>query len=292
VLLTRILGIIFPIFAIVSVGYAYGRWRRVDMSMVNTMNMDVLVPALLFFVLSSKNFDLARYGDLALGAAAVVIGSGVLALAVAWLARLQAKTLVPPMMFTNTGNMGLPLAVFAFGEQALPAAVMLLIVTNGLHFTLGTFLMDHRAALLGVIRKPIVAATLLGLGFNLLGWTLPGPVSITVEMLGQASIPLLLFSLGVRLTEVDLRDWKIGALGAVLCPVTGIVMVLMLRPLLDLTPLQSGLFLVYGALPPAVLNFLVAEQFNQEPKNVASIVLLGNLAATVSIPLALFFALK
>ena len=136
------------------------------------------------------------------------------------------------------------------------------------------------------------AVTLLGLGFNMIGWTLPGPVNVTMQMLGEASIPLLLFSLGVRLTEVDLRDWRIGALGAVLCPLTGIAMVLMLRPLLDLTPLQSGLFLVFGALPPAVLNFLVAEQFNQEPKNVASIVLLGNLAATVAIPLVLFFALR
>lgn len=290
-LLTRILAIIFPIFAIVAAGYGYGRWKRPDMATVNTLNMDVLVPALLFHVLSSKNFDIAQYGDLALGAVAVVFGSGLLALPVAWLARVEVKTLVPPMMFTNSGNMGLPLAVFAFGEAALPAAVVLLLITNGLHFTFGTYLMDRRAQLLSVLRIPIVFATLAGLGFGVLGWTLPQPVDITVEMLGQASIPLLLFSLGVRLTRVDLRDWRVGALGAVLCPATGVLLVLVVRPFLELTPLQSSLFLVFGVLPPAVLNFLVAEQYQQEPTKVASIVLLGNLATVVTVPVILAFAL-
>ena len=65
------------------------------------------------------------------------------------------------MMFTNSGNIGLPLAVFAFGERALPAAVVLFLVENGLHFTLGTYLMDHRAPLRKVLVQPIVAATLV-----------------------------------------------------------------------------------------------------------------------------------
>lgn len=289
--MTRIFTIIFPIFAIVAAGYGYGRWKRPDMATVNTLNMDILVPALLFHVLSSENFDITQYGHLALGAVAVVFGSGLLALPVAWLTRVEAKTLVPPMMFTNSGNMGLPLAVFAFGEAALPAAVVLLLITNGLHFTLGTYLMDRRAQLLSVLRIPIVLATLAGLGFGLLGWTLPHPVDITVEMLGQASIPLLLFSLGVRLTQVDLRDWRVGVLGAILCPATGVLLVLAVRPFLELTPLQSSLFLVFGVLPPAVLNFLVAEQYRQEPTKVASIVLLGNLATVATVPLALAFAL-
>jgi hypothetical protein len=290
-LIIRLFGIIFPVFAIVAVGYLYSRWRQPDMTAANQINMTILLPALIFHVLSGKDFQLAEYGWLALGGIAVVLGSGLLALLATKVARLSIKTFVPPMMFTNSGNIGLPLAVFAFGEAALPAAVVLFLVENGLHFTLGTWLMDHRAPLRKVLIQPIVAATLIGIAFSLFRWDVPTPVRETVNLLGQASIPLLLFALGTRLTRIDFSEWRIGVLGAILCPLTGVVMVLLVRPFLELTPLQTSLLLVFGALPPAVLNYLVAEQYRQEPGKVASIVLIGNLAGFISLPIALAFAL-
>ena len=291
-LILRLFSIVFPIFAIVAVGYLYSRWRQPDMTSANQINMTILLPALIFHVLSGKDFQLAEYGWLALGAAAIVLGSGLLALPVAKVSGFSFKTFVPPMMFTNSGNIGLPLAVFAFGEQALPAAVVLFLVENGLHFTLGTYLMDHRAPLRKVLVQPIVAATLVGIAFSLFRWGVPAPLRETVNLLGQASIPLLLFSLGTRLTSVDFREWRIGLLGAVICPVTGVLMLLIVQPFLSLTPLQSSLLLVFSALPPAVLNYLVAEQYRQEPGKVASIVMLGNLAGLVSLPIALAFVLR
>jgi malate permease and related proteins len=287
----RIIGIVFPVFAIVAVGYVYGRLRRPDLAAVNQLNMTVLLPALIFSVLASRDFRLAEFGALAGAATLVVLGSGLLAWPVALLARVPARTFVPPMMFTNSGNMGLPLAVFAFGEEALPAAVVLFIVENGLHFTVGTWLMDHRARWLDVMRQPIVLATLAGIAFALGDRALPEPLAAAVGLLGQASIPLLLFALGVRLTSVDLRDWRYGVLGAIVCPVTGLLMVLLLRQFLELDARQAALLLVFGALPPAVLNYLVAERYQQEPARVASIVLIGNLGSVIAIPLALAFAL-
>ncbi len=287
----RLFSIVFPVFAIVAVGYLYSRWRRPDMTAANQINMTILLPALLFHVLSGKDFRLVEFGWLALGCLAIVLGSGLLAIPVARAARIPLKTFVPPMMFTNAGNIGLPLAVFAFGEQALPAAVVLFLVENGLHFTLGTWLIDHRAPWHKVLRQPIVAATLIGIAFSLFRWDVPMPIRETVNLLGQASIPLLLFALGTRLTSVDFREWRIGLLGAVICPATGVLMLLIVKPFLQLTPLQASLLLVFSALPPAVLNYLVAEQYRQEPGKVASIVMLGNLAGLISLPLALAFAL-
>jgi predicted permease len=291
-MLLRIFAIVFPVFAIVAVGYVYSRWRRPNMTAANQLNMAVLLPALIFGVLSGKDFNLGQYGALAIGGLAVVLGSGLLAWPVARLARIPARTFVPPMMFTNSGNMGLPLAVFAFGEQALPAAVVLFIIENGLHFTLGTWIMDHRAHWLDVLRQPIVIATLAGIAFASTGWVMPRPLAAAIDLLGQASIPLLLFSLGTRLTTVDFREWRIGVLGAVVCPLTGVLVVLALLPFLDLPPAQQAMLIVFGALPPAVLNFLVAEQYQQEPGRVAAIVMIGNLGAFVAIPVALAFALR
>lgn len=290
-LIIRLFGIIFPVFAIVAIGYLYSRWRQPDMTAANQINMMILLPALIFHVLSGKDFQLGEYGWLALGGAGVVLGSGLLALLVAKVASLSYKTFVPPMMFTNAGNIGLPLAVFAFGEQALPAAVVLFLVETGLHFSLGTFVMDPRAPFLRILAQPIILATFIGVSFSFMDWSVPPPLGEAIGMLGQASIPLLLFALGTRLTRIDFSEWRIGVLGAILCPLTGVVMVLLVRPFLDLTPLQTSLLLVFGALPPAVLNYLVAEQYRQEPGKVASIVLIGNLASFISLPIALAFAL-
>ncbi|ROR32863.1 AEC family transporter [Inmirania thermothiophila] len=287
----RILEIVFPLFAIVGAGYLYGRLKRPDMTFANQLNMDVFVPALLFGVLAGKDFDPGAYGPLALGGFAVVLGSGLLALPVARLLGYAPRTFVPPMMFSNSGNMGLPLAVFAFGEQALPAAVVLFIIENGLHFTLGTWIMDHRAHWLAVLRMPIVVATLAGIAFSLTGLTLPPVLAVPIDMLGQVCIPLLLFALGVRLIDVDLTHWRTGLVGAVVCPATGLAVALAVRPLLHLPPLQEAQLLLFGALPPAVLNYIVAERYRQEPAKVASIVMLGNLGAFVTIPAVLAFVL-
>ena len=203
----------------------------------------------------------------------------------------NVKTFVPPMMFSNSGNLGLPLALFAFGEQALPAAVMLFIVENTLHFSLGMKMMDRKISLLSIMKIPMVFATVLGLGLSLSGWILPEVFTTSIEMLGMVAIPLMLFSLGVRLTSVNLEDWRIGLAGAIICPVTGIIMVLLITPFLSLNELQYGQLLIFGVLPPAVLNFMVAEKYNQQPKQVASIVLLGNLGSLATIPIVLYFLL-
>jgi predicted permease len=261
------------------------------MSFANQLNMDIFVPALVFWALADKPLDMSVFRDLTIGGVAVVLGSGMLIAPLLPLLKVDFKTFLPPMMFNNSGNMGLPVALFAFGEDVLQAAVVLFIVEMLLHFSVGMYIMDHRTRLSGLFRMPIVIATMAGLASGIAGWELPEPLANTIEMLGQVCIPLLLFALGVRLVGMDFRDWRIGLLGAVLCPLSGVAVVFLVSPLLNLSPVQQDLLLVFGALPPAVLNYIVAEQYGQEPSRVASIVMLGNLGSLIAIPTVLYFAL-
>ena len=288
---SQIFIIVFPLFAIVSIGFLYARKHSPDMVSANQLNIDLFTPALIFHVLSDKGFQLDAYYQLAAAAAFVVLFSGLLAWPVAKLMGFNTKTFLPPMMFSNAGNIGLPLALFTFGEKALPAAVLLFIVENTLHFSVGMKMINSKISLLNIIKIPMVFAAILGLSFSLTGWQLPVALSTSIEMLGQVSVPLMLFSLGVRLTSVDLQDWKIGIAGAFICPATGILLVLLLSPFLTLSDLQYGQLLIFGALPPAVLNFMVAEKYQQEPKRVASIVLLGNIGSLITIPAVLYYLL-
>jgi len=290
-LFLRILGIIFPVFAIAACGSVWGRRHRPDMSVVNRLNMEVFAPALVFWALSDKPFDFVLYRDLAVGGIAVVLGSGLLMLPLCRALGINLKTFLPPMMFNNSGNMGIPLALFAFGEQALQAAVVLFIIEMVLHFTVGLYMLDHRTRPLQLLRMPMIQATILGIACSASGITLPAPFANTIKLLGQVSIPLLLFALGVRLLDVNLRDWKLGVFGAIACPAAGVACVLLVRPWLSLDADQFAQLLIFGALPPAVLNVLLAEQYRQEPDRVASVVMLGNLGSLVAIPLTLWFAL-
>ena len=290
-MLLRIIAIIFPIFAIVAAGYAYARVKKPDMAFANQLNMDIFVPALVFAALASKDFDLMANWKLALGGTIVVLGSGLLAWPVAKLMKVPVNTLLPPMMFNNSGNMGLPLMVLAFGEQALPLAVVLFFVENTLHYSLGTWMLDHRAKLWNLWRVPVIAAAIAGLAVSLLKIQLWSPLYIGIKMLGDVSIPLLLFSLGVRLTDSAAKDVKLGLVGGALCPLAGMAIAWPMAALLGLDAMQTGMLLIFGALPPAVLNYIFAEKYRQEPERVASIVMIGNTVSLLFIPLALFFAL-
>ena len=299
-MLLRILAIVFPIFAIVAAGWGYARYRQtkggivggIDMAFANQLNMDVFVPALVFAALSAKSFDLAAYDRLALGALGVVLGSGLLAWGLARVLGEQPKTFVPPMMFVNAGNMGLPLMVLAFGEAALPAAVVLFFVENTLHYTLGTWLLDHHARLGNLWRVPVTFAALAALAFNLAGIEIWPPLYTSIKLLGEVAVPLLLFSLGVRLAVSTLSDLRIGLIGAVACPLMGMVLAWGLSFVFGLEGRDAAMLLVFGALPPAVLNFVFAERYRQEPVKVASIVMIGNLGALIFVPIALALTLK
>lgn len=290
-LLERIFQVVFPLLAIVVVGYLYARRIHTDMSVANRVNMDVFTPALILSVMADKSFDLALYQHLAIGALCIVIGSGLLLAPLCRIIGIRPKTFLPPMMFNNSGNLGIPLAVLAFGEHALPAAVVLFLVENTLHFTLGMYMLNPRIHPLSLLRIPMILAAIAGLVISGAGWVLPVYVKTFVDMLGQIAIPLMLFSLGVRMLSIDLSNWRSGVIGAVLCPLSGVLMALAVQQVLQLEETQFHYLLLFGALPPALLNYLVAERYNQDPQQVASIVLLGNIASLVIIPLTLAFIL-
>lgn len=287
----RLLAILFPIFGIVAAGFFYGRKHKPEMAVANRLNMDVFVPALVFAAMAGKSFDLVAYAPLALGGFLVLAICGLLAWPIARLCGVQAKTLVPPMLFNNSGNIGLPLAVLAWGENALPAAVILFMVENTLHFSFGAKLLDPKTRILMLWRIPVVFAAIAGLAVAVLKIPVWTPLVIAIKMLGDVSVPLLLFSLGVRMTDVSFGEWKLSVGSALLRPVAGMAIAWAVIQLLGLAGRDAAMLLVFGAFPPAVLNFLFAERYQQEPQRVASIVLVGNLAALIFLPLALALVL-
>jgi malate permease and related proteins len=295
----RILGIILPVFIIIAIGYAYGRLRREsvkhDMIAVNKVSMDVLCPLLVFSALAAKDFDLAQNAMLILAGILIALGSGLIAWPVARMLGYDPRSFVPPMMYNNCGNMGLPLAVLAFGTSGLSAAVALFMACNLIYFSVGIKIIEsgrnEHTPMWKFLLNPMMIAMGIGMLFALFRIVVPGPLMQAMKMLGDACIPIMLFSLGVRMLDVNLKSWHIGLVGALVCPIAGLAVAWVLDMILPLTPEQRGQMYLFASLPPAVFCFMIAERYKQEPDKVASIVLLGNLAALGFVPLGLWMGL-
>ena len=287
----QIFGIIFPVVAIVLVGYFYATKFQPNMETANTINMNIFLPALMFSVLSKESFQIQNYQLLAISGVIVIIGSGILAWIVAKALNINIKTFVPPMMFNNTGNIGLPLAVLAFGEIALGAAVVLFAIEMLLHFTFGAYILSKNANFMSIFRSPILIATLAGLSINIIDFELWLPFTQMIDLLGQAAIPLLLFTLGTRLIGINFGDWKLGVLGSFLCPLLGLIVALAAIQFIELEHLHYQQLILFSVLPPAVLNHMMAEKYKQQPETVASIVMIGNIGSLIVLPMALYYVL-
>lgn len=289
----RILEIVLPVIGIIMLGYALGRWwNKPDMRIVNRLNLEVFGPFLVLANLSDKGVDLVSLWPLVVASIIIVLGSGLLAWPFAKLSGQNPRTFVPPMMFNNCGNMGLPLALFAFGPTGVAGMVALFAASNLLHFTVGAFIVHKHAEFKRLLKSPMVWGTVIGAVLGLSGTTLPDSVHAPMKMVGDCAIPIMLLSLGVRMLDVKREDFSNSLLGAAICPLTGLLIAGLLVGVLPMTKEQVGLMFLFGSLPPAVLNFLVADYYKQEPEKVASIVLVGNIASIVFIPFGLLFALR
>jgi malate permease and related proteins len=290
-LIARIADVIIPVFLIVAIGYGYARRSPPDLSVFNRIALDVLAPVLVYSALAAEDFRLADHVPLLVGGTVLILGCGLLAWPVAKAFGAQPRTLVPVVMFNNCGNMGLPLALLAFGPANFGAAVALFSVSNLFHFSLGARITSASARTRDLLTSPLMIGTALGFASALTDVRPPDVVLSGLKLLGDALLPMMLFALGVRLTSLTRNGLALGLLGALTRPLLGLLIAIPLAWVLDLEGAARGQLLLFAALPPAVMQFMLAERYRQEPDKVAAMIMLGNALAIVFVPLALALGL-
>ena len=290
-LITRIADVIIPVFLIVAIGYGYARRKVPDLSVFNRIALDVLAPVLVYSALSAREFRIADHVPLLIGGPVLILGSGVLAWPLARLCGAQPRTLVPVVMFNNCGNMGLPLALLAFGPANFGAAVALFSVSNLLHFSLGARITSASARTRDLLTSPLMIGTGLGFASALTDLRPPDALLSGLKLLGDALLPMMLFALGVRLTSLTRAGLALGLLGALARPLIGLAIGIPLAWALGLEGAARGQLLLFAALPPAVMQYMLAERYHQEPDKVAAMIMLGNALAVAFVPLALAIGL-
>lgn len=283
-----VLQITVPVFFIILTGFLFTRWRQPRIDLIGKINIELFVPVLLIYVLSEKLPALNEIGPIIIAGLVVVLGSGLLVWPVLKLYKLDVRLILPPVMFNNSGNLGLPLAVLAFGEKALPWAVALFVVQVLLQFTVGVLILERRLNPVVLLKNPIFMSTLIGIGMYMAGLHVPALLLPGVKMLSEVAIPLMLIVLGGHLASAGFEAWKVGLIGAILTPLSGVLAAFAAIWLLPIPAEQQGLVILFGALPPAVMNAVLAEQYDLDRASSASIVAMGNVLAVVVLTVVLY----
>lgn len=287
----QIAEIMFPLIAIVSIGVMVGMRQNPQLDTINNINLNVFIPALVFASLIQQQFQFKEFAVLGLCGLILVLSTAVLAIPVAKLFGNQYRTIAPPLMFHNAGNVGLPLMSLALGPEGLAAALILFLVGNITHFGLGSYMLDHDAKWLRSMTSPAILAAILAVLLQAQNIQIAEFIILPIDMLGSIAVPLMLFSLGVQLSYANYNYWKLGVLIGIATPIIGVTLAFVIAAAIPLQQTQFAALILFGALPPAVMNFLFAKKYQQEPTKVSAIVLIGNVLGIISLPLALWFVL-
>ena len=253
--------------------------------------MDIFLPILVFYSISEKLPSITVLGTFSIGAVIVIIGSGIILYPVTKILKVNPRSFLPPMMLGNSVNLGLPLTLFAFGEEAMAMMITLALVQIIGQFTIGIMMYGGEAKAINLLKNPVILSMIAGLLFNYFNLHLPSILLTPTHMLSQVSVPLVIFALGVKLAFVDFSYWKIGLIGAILCPLSGILIALGVIAVFDYTPMQISLLILFSALPPAAMNAIMAEYYGHDSGLVTSIVAVGTVFSIISIPIVLYFLL-
>lgn len=286
----KLLDIVLPVLLVAALGYGFGRRseRPPDMDFINHANVMVFCPALVFSALLDNPVNLlAAWPLVAAGILIFIIPGGLLRLLPSPGGLPRAAVLVPGM-FRNTGNLGIPLMMLAYGKAQLGSIVVLFVLSNLLFFSLGLALLSRGGRRWEWLVNPNVWAAILGTALAPVHARIPQFAVTAIDMTGQIAIPLMLFGLGVRLAQDRITRFALALRINLLYLATGLITLPLVLWLLPLAPEWRRLVTLSLMLPPAVLNYLMSEQYDVAPRDVAGVVLLGNLLSIGVIPLVVW----
>lgn len=287
-MLFQLLDVLAPVLACALVGYLWGRWGPpFDEATASRLVIYISAPCLIFHslvTLSVAPEALARMALLAACAMALFAGLGAAALR---LLRLSPLTFLGPLTFTNCGNLGLGVCLFAFGEEGLALGVAYFTVSFVTHSLVGDMLFAGETSLRPIVRSPLAWAAVVSGAILACGLKVPVALSRTTELLGAPTIPVMLIALGVSLSRLRLRALGSALTVSLLRLAMGVGVGLMLASLFELEGVTRGVFILECAMPAGVLNYLFAQKYDRAPQSVAGVVLISTLLSLVVIPLLL-----
>lgn len=292
-MLSEIFAIVAPVIFCAAIGYIWvysGTDYPADF--VTRIVMNIGAPCLILSSLSQLDMDVAALSDMILASGLLMLSMLVLGSVLIRVLQLSLPTYLPPLLFANSGNMGLPLCLFAFGEQGLALALGMFMAGFTVHMSFGIWLVSAgKMQLVSLIKQPVIHASILSTVLVIYNISLPDWVVNTTGLVGGLAIPLMLITLGVSLANLKVSAWRRSLLFSATRLLLGFALGLWVVWVLELEGVARGVVLMQSAMPVAVFNYLLALRYQRQPSEVAGMVVLSTLLSFIVLPLLVSFVL-
>ena len=291
----KLIDVLFPVFFVIGVGYYLGKKdRKFDTTFITNFAGNIGTPAMIFYTITTTGVTLDIFIEYFIYAVIIICGFAVVGVLFLLFLKKDAISELPPLILPNTGNMGVPICLFAYGTEGLGVASAIASVIILFHFTIGVLLAKKSFSLDILIKNVPIYAIILSVIFLYFEWEVPGYIENTTFLLTYTTIFLVLMSLGIALTRLKVVSWShasiLGGVRVIIGPIIGYALI----RILNLDGFAAGVLLIQSAMPSAVLTYLVGSMYSKKRAvdNVASVIVTSTLMSFISAPIIVYISLR
>ena len=292
----KLFEVLFPVFFVVGIGYYLGKKNpKIDTTFITNFAINIGTPAMIIYALTSTGLSFELFKDYFWYYLIAIVAFTFIG--IIFLFFLKTKDIIrelPPFIMPNTGNIGMPICLFAYGAEGLGVAASIGSLIVLCHFTVGIFLADRKFNINVILKNPPFYAIIISVIFLFFIIELPTFIENTTFLLMYATIFLILMSLGIALTRLKVFSFKKAFISSFSRVIFGPIIGFLLIKYFNLEGFAAGALLIQCSMPSAVLTYLVGSIYSPKKivDSVASMIVVSTIMSVVTIPVVVFFALK
>ena len=290
----KLIDVLFPVFFVIGIGYYLGKKDpKIDTKFITNFAGNVGTPAMIFYTITTTGVTLSVFIEHFIYAFIVIACFSILGVLVLLILKKDAISELPPLILPNTGNMGIPICLFAYGEAGLGIASAIASVIILLHFTVGVLLAKKSFSYKILVKNMPIYGILISVLFLYFEWNVPGYLENTTFLLTYATIFLVLMSLGIALTKLKVVSWLhasiLGFIRVIFGPIIGFLII----KFFNISGMEAGVILIQSSMPSAILTYLVGSMYSEKRvvDSVASVIVTSTLMSFITVPVVVYLSL-
>ena len=291
----KLFEVLFPVFFVVGIGYYLGKKNpKLDTTFITNFGANIGSPAIIFYSVATTGLTFVVFKSYFAYYFIAIVCFSIVGIFFLFLLKKDIIMELPPFILPNTGNMGLPICLFAYGSQGLGVAGAISSIIILFHFTLGVFLASKKFDFSVITKSPPFYAVIISVLFLYFNIDVPNFIVNTTQLLTYATIFLILMSLGIALTRLKVFSFNEALISSIARVIAGPIIGFYLIKYFNLSGFAAGVLLIQCAMPSAVLTYLVGSIYSPKKivDNIASMIVVSTIMSFVTVPITVFFALK
>jgi malate permease and related proteins len=294
-LLVKLFDVLFPVFLTIGIGYWYGKKDpKFDTKFITTFAGNFGLPAIIFYSLTTTNISFELFARFSYYITLYVIIFSIIGIIILKILKKDIYRLLPPLILPNTGNMGMPICLFAYGKLGLAIATAATSMILVFHFSINILLASKKFSLKPLIKCIPVYALLVSLFF--VYYEIPAPIFLenATFLIGYSTIFLVLMSLGIALSKLKVFYFKETLIYSLIRVLLGPIVGFGFVKFFNLTGVEAGVMFIQASMPSAILTYLVGKIYSPKKisDSIASTVALSTFLSFFTLVVVVFIALK